>query len=163
MDMKEEMMNDAIDDAMGDEDDEDERWVEYAFFSKASGNVSWICLWILFFLGRHSDAIVSQVLDELGLNLSDELSSKNLFVTSLYIPKRCSSMHHNSLLPHNLFITKLTCWITTFMSKYNLFVFSPCSNRPSLDGRQPVCGRGEEGWTTGSPGRCRCGPGGETQ
>lgn len=26
MDMKEEMMNDAIDDAMGDEDDEDERW-----------------------------------------------------------------------------------------------------------------------------------------
>ena len=26
MEMKEEMMNDAIDDAMGDEDDEDERW-----------------------------------------------------------------------------------------------------------------------------------------
>lgn len=26
MDMKEEMMNDAIDDAMGDEDDEDERY-----------------------------------------------------------------------------------------------------------------------------------------
>uniref|UniRef100_A0A3Q0RYG9 Charged multivesicular body protein 2A n=1 Tax=Amphilophus citrinellus TaxID=61819 RepID=A0A3Q0RYG9_AMPCI len=46
MDMKEEMMNDAIDDAMGDEDDEEE-----------------------------SDAIVSQVLDELGLNLSDELSN----------------------------------------------------------------------------------------
>uniref|UniRef100_A0A8P4GJN7 Charged multivesicular body protein 2a n=1 Tax=Dicentrarchus labrax TaxID=13489 RepID=A0A8P4GJN7_DICLA len=46
MDMKEEMMNDAIDDAMGDEDDEDE-----------------------------SDAIVSQVLDELGLSLSDELSN----------------------------------------------------------------------------------------
>uniref|UniRef100_A0A3Q2YKA9 Charged multivesicular body protein 2A n=1 Tax=Hippocampus comes TaxID=109280 RepID=A0A3Q2YKA9_HIPCM len=46
MDMKEEMMNDAIDDALGDEDDEDE-----------------------------SDAIVSQVLDELGLNLSDELSN----------------------------------------------------------------------------------------
>lgn len=46
MEMKEEMMNDAIDDAMGDEDDEEE-----------------------------SDAIVSQVLDELGLNLSDELSN----------------------------------------------------------------------------------------
>ncbi|KAM9831236.1 charged multivesicular body protein 2a [Neosynchiropus ocellatus] len=46
MDMKEEMMNDAIDDAMGDEDDEEE-----------------------------SDAIVTQVLDELGLNLSDELSN----------------------------------------------------------------------------------------
>merc|ERR1719419_2055484 len=40
MDMKEEMMNDAIDDVMGDEDDEEE-----------------------------SDAVVSQVLDELGLNL----------------------------------------------------------------------------------------------
>ncbi|KAK6466614.1 charged multivesicular body protein 2a [Huso huso] len=46
MDMKEEMMNDAIDDAMGDEDDEEE-----------------------------SDAVVSQVLDELGLNLTDELSN----------------------------------------------------------------------------------------
>lgn len=28
MDMKEEMMNDAIDDAMGDEDDEEERYVD---------------------------------------------------------------------------------------------------------------------------------------
>lgn len=45
MDMKEEMMNDAIDDAMGDDDDEEE-----------------------------SDAIVSQVLDELGLQLSDKLT-----------------------------------------------------------------------------------------
>ncbi|KFW74012.1 Charged multivesicular body protein 2a, partial [Manacus vitellinus] len=44
MDMKEELMNDAIDDALGDEDDEEE-----------------------------SDAVVSQVLDELGLNLTDEL------------------------------------------------------------------------------------------
>lgn len=31
MDMKEEMMNDAIDDAMGDEDDEDERWDRASF------------------------------------------------------------------------------------------------------------------------------------
>lgn len=45
MDMKEEMMNDAIDDAMGDEDDEEE-----------------------------SDAIVGQVLDELGLQMADELT-----------------------------------------------------------------------------------------
>ncbi|CAB4038987.1 Charged multivesicular body 2a [Paramuricea clavata] len=45
MDMKEEMMNDALDDALGDEDDEEE-----------------------------SDAIVSQVLDELGLQLNDELT-----------------------------------------------------------------------------------------
>nr|XP_018898051.1 PREDICTED: charged multivesicular body protein 2a-like [Bemisia tabaci] len=45
MDMKEEVMNDAIDDAMGDEDDEEE-----------------------------PDTIVSQVLDELGLQLTDTLS-----------------------------------------------------------------------------------------
>ncbi|XP_064087932.1 charged multivesicular body protein 2a isoform X1 [Macrobrachium rosenbergii] len=45
MDMKEEMMNDVIDDAMGDEDDEEE-----------------------------SDAIVSQVLDELGLQMTEGLS-----------------------------------------------------------------------------------------
>lgn len=32
MDMKEEMMSDAIDDAMGDEDDEEERWVGVEFF-----------------------------------------------------------------------------------------------------------------------------------
>ncbi|KAL5009494.1 hypothetical protein ScPMuIL_011799 [Solemya velum] len=46
MEMKEEMMNDAIDDAMGDEDDEEE-----------------------------SDAVVSQVLDELGLQMADDLTA----------------------------------------------------------------------------------------
>ncbi|XP_035901057.1 charged multivesicular body protein 2a [Anopheles maculipalpis] len=45
MDMKEEMINDAMDDAMEDEGDEEE-----------------------------TDAIVSQVLDELGLQLTDQLS-----------------------------------------------------------------------------------------
>lgn len=45
MDMKEEMINDAIDDAMEDEGDEEE-----------------------------GDAIVAQVLDELGLQLNDQLS-----------------------------------------------------------------------------------------
>jgi len=45
MDMKEEMIGDAIDDAMGDDEDEEE-----------------------------SDAIVSQVLDELGLQLTDDLA-----------------------------------------------------------------------------------------
>lgn len=44
MDMKEEMINDTIDDAMGDDEDEEE-----------------------------SDAIVAQVLDELGLDLTDKL------------------------------------------------------------------------------------------
>ncbi|KAK6169092.1 charged multivesicular body protein 2a [Patella vulgata] len=46
MDMKEEMMSDAIDDAMGDEDDEDE-----------------------------SDAVVSQIFDELGLQMADDLNN----------------------------------------------------------------------------------------
>merc|ERR1719412_2174464 len=45
MDMKEEMMNDVMDDAMGDEDDEEE-----------------------------TDAIVSQVLDELGLQMGDQIT-----------------------------------------------------------------------------------------
>merc|ERR1719431_2339153 len=45
MDMKEEMMSDVIDDALGDEHDEEE-----------------------------SDAIVTQVLDELGLQLTDQLT-----------------------------------------------------------------------------------------
>merc|ERR1719350_1807299 len=45
MDMKEEMMSDVIDDALGDEGDEEE-----------------------------SDAIVTQVLDELGLQMTDQLS-----------------------------------------------------------------------------------------
>lgn len=44
MDMKEEMINDTIDDAMGEDDDEEE-----------------------------SDAVVAQVLDELGLDLTDKL------------------------------------------------------------------------------------------
>lgn len=46
MDMKEEMMNDAMDDALGGEEDEEE-----------------------------SDAVVSKILDELGLQLKDQLSS----------------------------------------------------------------------------------------
>merc|ERR1711862_192256 len=45
MDMKEEMMSDVIDDALGDEDDEEE-----------------------------GDAIVTQVLDELGLQLTDQIT-----------------------------------------------------------------------------------------
>merc|ERR1719278_553810 len=45
MDMKEEMMSDVIDDALGDEDDEEE-----------------------------TDNIVTQVLDELGLQMTDQLS-----------------------------------------------------------------------------------------
>lgn len=49
MDMKEEMINDAIDDAMEGEDDEEE-----------------------------TDAVVTQVLDELGLKLGDQLANLSL-------------------------------------------------------------------------------------
>ncbi|XP_053680252.1 charged multivesicular body protein 2a [Anopheles nili] len=63
MDMKEEMINDAMDDAMEDEGDEEE-----------------------------TDAIVSQVLDELGLQLNDQLSglpqaSGSLAVTGTKTPQ----------------------------------------------------------------------------
>jgi len=54
MDMKGEMMEDAIDDVMGDEDDEEE-----------------------------SDAIVNQVLDELGLQLNDKLGDMPVAAGSL--------------------------------------------------------------------------------
>lgn len=63
MDMKEEMINEHIDDAMEDEGDEEE-----------------------------SDAVVSQVLDELGLQLNDQLSglpqaSGSLSVSGLKQPQ----------------------------------------------------------------------------
>jgi hypothetical protein len=68
MDMKEEMINDAIDDAMEDEGDEEE-----------------------------SDAVVAQVLDELGLQLNDQLSGLpqvisinplNHLILTFQLPKR---------------------------------------------------------------------------
>ncbi|XP_072822564.1 charged multivesicular body protein 2a isoform X2 [Vicugna pacos] len=66
MDMKEEMMNDAIDDAMGDEDDEEE-----------------------------SDAVVAQVLDELGLSLTDELSTLFLSAGAVFLtPTLCRPPIH---------------------------------------------------------------------
>ncbi|XP_077768058.1 charged multivesicular body protein 2a isoform X1 [Canis aureus] len=68
MDMKEEMMNDAIDDAMGDEEDEEE-----------------------------SDAVVSQVLDELGLSLTDELSTLFLSTGALLTPTLCRPPLHRRL------------------------------------------------------------------
>ena len=85
MEMKEEMMNDAIDDAMGDEDDEDERWrIERCPFLVLAHdpNTKFYKLLIVFCF-MYSDAIVSQVLDELGLNLSDELSSKKNIIVFL--------------------------------------------------------------------------------
>uniref|UniRef100_A0AAQ4S1A5 Charged multivesicular body protein 2A n=1 Tax=Gasterosteus aculeatus aculeatus TaxID=481459 RepID=A0AAQ4S1A5_GASAC len=111
MDMKEEMMNDAIDDAMGDEDDEDE-----------------------------SDAIVSQVLDELGLNLSDELSSKNI-------------RHVLNPLPSLVGVFKKT----------NILFFFVVHSRPAEHRGELVGGRGEEGGASSRPGRCRRRPGGAAE
>ncbi|KAJ8922601.1 hypothetical protein NQ315_007632 [Exocentrus adspersus] len=68
MDMKEEVMNDAIDDAMEGDDDEEESIV---FIVLA------ITVYPLPLLIRSdclSDAVVNQVLDELGLQLTDTLS-----------------------------------------------------------------------------------------
>lgn len=55
MDMKEEMINEAMDDAMEDEGDEEE-----------------------------TDAVVSQVLDELGLQLNDQLSGLPQVILCFY-------------------------------------------------------------------------------
>ncbi|XP_004405739.1 charged multivesicular body protein 2a isoform X1 [Callorhinus ursinus] len=76
MDMKEEMMNDAIDDAMGDEEDEEERLGDTRCGEDGDGCLVLAHAWpsqrsSLF----PSDAVVSQVLDELGLSLTDELSN----------------------------------------------------------------------------------------
>merc|ERR1712066_637175 len=57
MDMKEEMMSDVIDDVLGDEEDEEE-----------------------------GDAIVSQVLDELGLQLTDQMAAVPVAGGSLAAP-----------------------------------------------------------------------------
>ncbi|MFV1129663.1 Snf7 family protein, partial [Klebsiella pneumoniae] len=74
MDMKEEMMNDAIDDAMGDEEDEEERC------ETLTGRQGYLPGPLPIrspdeFFFFPSDAVVSQVLDELGLSLTDELSN----------------------------------------------------------------------------------------
>lgn len=88
MDMKEEMMNDAIDDAMGDEEDEEERC------GTLTGRQGYVPGPLpihspdeLFFFP--SDAVVSQVLDELGLSLTDELSSE--CSKSTYFPTQSSA------------------------------------------------------------------------
>lgn len=84
MDMKEEMMNDAIDDAMGDEADEEERSVRSLFWSTTNYFDCYVPSTLIFFTtfsppyytwrGFCSDAIVNQVLDELGLEIADDLS-----------------------------------------------------------------------------------------
>ena len=64
MDMKEEMMDDAIDSALGDDDDEIE-----------------------------SDKVVTQVLDELGIELTGELASK-LFKIKFDIDSEIQQLRH---------------------------------------------------------------------
>uniref|UniRef100_A0A8C0E1W2 Charged multivesicular body protein 2A n=1 Tax=Balaenoptera musculus TaxID=9771 RepID=A0A8C0E1W2_BALMU len=121
MDMKEEMMNDAIDDAMGDEDDEEE-----------------------------SDAVVAQVLDELGLSLTDELSSE--CPDPGPCPARSSATAQTLPLPALL------------LSAGALFL-TPLLCRPPVHRRLPQCGcQWEE--SRGCrlrPSRCRCRPGGAAQ
>jgi charged multivesicular body protein 2A len=69
MDMKEEMINDAIDDAMEDEGDEEESGEDIIiYFHLVHTSNNPIFFWI------RLDAVVMQVLDELGLQLNDQLS-----------------------------------------------------------------------------------------
>jgi charged multivesicular body protein 2A len=77
MDMKEEMMNEAIDDAMEDEGDEEERSIDTFQRKRVASNFDFI----------YSDAIVGQVLDELGLQLTDQLSGLPEASGSLVAPK----------------------------------------------------------------------------
>lgn len=85
MDMKEEMMNDAIDDAMGDEEDEEERcgtltakqgYLPGPLPIHSPDELFFPSVIVLMSCSFPSDAVVSQVLDELGLSLTDELSSE---------------------------------------------------------------------------------------
>lgn len=83
----------------------------------------------------HSDAIVSQVLDELGLNLSDELSSKK----------------KKTLL-------RFFLWLSGY------FLLTPrVYFRLAEHWRKPVGGRSEEGGASGDPGRRRRRPGGASE
>ncbi|CAD7691999.1 unnamed protein product [Nyctereutes procyonoides] len=120
MDMKEEMMNDAIDDAMGDEEDEEE-----------------------------SDAVVSQVLDELGLSLTDELSSE------------CAQFW---ALPHPTVQTKPDPSPTALFPSTGALL-TPTLCRPPLHRRLTQCGcQWEESRGCSlSPSRCRRRPGGAAQ
>jgi charged multivesicular body protein 2A len=78
MDMKEEMMNEAIDDAMEDEGDEEERSIDtHEHKIVVDSNIAFV----------YSDAIVGQVLDELGLQLTDQLSGLPEASGSLVAPK----------------------------------------------------------------------------
>ena len=64
MDMKEEMMSDVIDDALGDEDDEEES-------DAIVSQVTEIVNWVTFTLQQNFHF---QVLDELGLQMGDQIS-----------------------------------------------------------------------------------------
>ena len=63
MDMKEEMMSDVIDDALGDEDDEEES-------DAIVSQVTEIVYWVIFTQQNFN----FQVLDELGLQMGDQIS-----------------------------------------------------------------------------------------
>lgn len=137
MDMKEEMMNDAIDDAMGDEDDEEERFAD----PRWEGTVeAWPSQGTDPDFSSPSDAVVSQVLDELGLSLTDELSSECFQPWALTPPHPPLGIAaHRAPTP------------------------SPC--RPPLHRRLPQCGCWwEESRGRGlRPGGCGCRPGGTAQ
>ena len=68
MDMKEEMMSDVIDDALGDEDDEEE---SDAIVSQVTEVLNGVTLPSHY---NKSSIFIAQVLDELGLQMGDQIS-----------------------------------------------------------------------------------------
>lgn len=126
MDMKEEMMNDAIDDAMGDEEDEEERYGETGWEGRGVCLALMECIALIEFSLFPSDAVVSQVLDELGLSLTDELSSECSktwapFPTqgpatapsppfACITPLPCSNPHFLCRPPLNWRLAQCGCW-----------------------------------------------------
>lgn len=82
MDLKEELISDTIDDVMGDDDEEEER---YVFTSSPFHNIHYVCMYILLiFLFLSSEGIVQQVFDELGLQWDDEVCL-SLSLSTVYI------------------------------------------------------------------------------
>lgn len=77
MDMKEEMMNDVMDDALGDEDDEEQRYIQLFVLFNCLFFILLLLLcksFLMLICLSFSDAVVTQILDELGLQLKDQMS-----------------------------------------------------------------------------------------
>ena len=71
MEFKEELISDTIDDAVGADEEDEERCGVWENEREGEGGLWLDCVMLFSFL--HSDAIVQQVFDELGLQYDDEV------------------------------------------------------------------------------------------